>query len=158
MSISTDYTGRTVDALIFQGAAPQGEQRITLAMGDTGLITTGIQKMAQTWMMLFLTERGSMLHKPRRGSSFLTAMRRGRIRTSGDVTAEFGLASELVKRTMRVDAARAGNIPLDEQIGDAQLISHELDHGTSTLRLRIRLTSAAGVGQTLVLPVPLAIK
>jgi len=153
---SVDYTGRSVDLLIFQGVVAVGKQKVTTGWGGVGELCTGIQKVAQTWLALFLTEPGTVLNKPTRGSDFITAVRRGQIQVESDVPAEFALAAEQVRRTMDLDAATE-SWPTDEQLDAAILEDFTLDKETSFLYLRIRILSVAGEARVIYLPVPTVI-
>lgn len=156
---STDYTGRTVDYLIFQGVEETGKQPIETGFGEGGYLCTGIQKVAQSWTVLFMTDRGSVLNKPTRGSSFLPAVRQGRIQVDADVRSQFAAAADQVRRTMELDAVKS-NVVLsdDERLDNASLESFTLDKGASYLYLKIRITSLAGDSRTVFLPVPIVIR
>lgn len=159
MAASVDYTGRTVDLLIFQGVAESGKQPIELGFGTAGKLCTGIQKVAQSWTMLFMTDRGSILNKPTRGSSFFPAIRQGRIQVDSDVRSQFASAADQVRRTMELDAAVADpELSDDERLDNAVLESFTLDKGASYLYLKVRITSVAGDTRTIYLPVPIVIK
>lgn len=158
MSASTDYTGRTVDLLIFQGVKETGKQLIATGFGTAGFVCTGIQKVAQTWLTLFMTDRGSVLNKPTRGSSFFMSVRRGRIQVEQDIPAEFGIAAEQVRRTMELDAADAPALEDDERLDEVILLDYQLFRELSYLRLKVRIKSLAGDSRIVYLPVPLAIR
>ena len=158
MPASIDYTGRSVDLLIFQGVEESGNHRIETGFGDAGFVCTGIQKVAQSWLALFMTDAGTMLNKPTRGSSFLPAVRSGRIRVSEDVPAEFALAAAQVRRTMELDAVEDGTLPDDERLDSAVLVDYDLARELSHLRLKIRITSIAGDSRVVYLPVPIPIR
>lgn len=158
MAASIDYTGRTVDLLIFQGVAAEGDRPIDTGFGTAGYVCTGIQKVAQTWLALFLTDAGTVLNKPTRGSSFMTAVRRGAIQVDEDVPAEFGLAAEQVRRTMELDASEAADLPDDERLDTATLLDYQLFKELSYLRLKIRIRSIAGDSRVVYLPVPVPIR
>lgn len=159
MAVSVDYTGRSVDLLIFQGVAAVGKQPIELGFGTDGKICTGVQKVAQSWLVLFMTDRGTMLNKPTRGSTFFPDVRRGRIRVDSDVRSAFATAAEQVRRTMELDAAQASPALLDdERLDEAVLEDFTLEKASSYLYLRIRIRSIAGDSRTVILPVPIVIK
>ena len=159
MAASIDYTGRTVDLLIFQNVKESGNQLVALEFGEAGYVCTGIQKVAQTWAALFMTDRGSMLNKPTRGSSFFPAVRRGRIQVEEDIPAEFALAAEQVQRTMELDAANASPaLPDDERLDEANLLDFSLFRGQSLMKLKVRIRSIAGDTRVIYLPVPVAIR
>jgi hypothetical protein len=159
MAVSTDYTGRTIDLLIFQGVKASGKQPIETAFGldEGGYICTGVQKVAQTWLTLFMTEQGTVLNKPTRGSTFFTALRFGRIRVEDDVTAEFTLAAEQVRQTMDLDAAAAGDLPDDERLDEANLLDFTLDRMAGFLYLKVRILTIAGDSRDIILPVSVTI-
>ena len=159
MAVSIDYTGRTVDLLIFQGVEPSGKQRIHtgFALDEGGYVCTGVQKVAQSWLILFLTDLGTVLNKPTRGSSFLHAMRTGRIRVEDDVSAEFSLAAEQVRQTMGLDASADGTLPADERLDEAVLLEFDLDQAASYLYLKVRILTVAGDSRDVILPVPVTI-
>ena len=158
MAASIDYTGRLVDILIFQGVKEAGNQPVDTGFGEAGFVCTGIQKVAQTWAILFMTDYGSVLNKPTRGSSFFPAVRRGRIQVEEDIPAEFSLAAEQVRRTMELDAVDAPELPSDERLDGANLLDYDLFREQSLLRLKIRIKSLAGDSRVVFLPVPVAIR
>ena len=159
MTASTDYTGRTVDLLIFQGVKASGKQPIETAFGldEGGYVCTGVQKVAQTWLVLFMTERGTVLNKPTRGSTFFTSLRFGRIRTEDDITAEFAMAAEQVRQTMDLDAAEDGTLPDDERLDEAILLEYSIDRLASMIYLKVRILTIAGDSRTIFLPVSVTI-
>lgn len=156
---TVDYTGRIIDLFIFADAKLAGDQQIFLSLlGETGgKITTGIQKMAQTFAILFLTEKGSVLYYPDLGSDFVTNVRYGRIRDESDVQSLFALAAGDVLRSMQLEAANA-SLPSDESLASVTLNSFKLDKEASLLSLFVKLLSAAGESRDIVLPVPVPIK
>jgi hypothetical protein len=154
---STDYTGRTVDLLIFQGVDEFGDQEITTGWGTAGELCTGIQKMAQTWAILFLTDQGTVLNEPTRGSSFVPAVRAGRIQVDEDIPAEFALAAAQVSRTMAADAIDQ-DLEDDETLARAELLDYSVDKIASKLYLRVRLWSVAGESRTVYLPISVSVK
>jgi len=159
VSASIDYTGRTVDLLIFQNVKESGNRLVAMSFGESGYVCTGIQKVAQTWTALFMTDLGSMLNKPTRGSTFLPAVRRGRIQVEQDIPAEFALAAEQVRRTMELDVANYNKtLELDERLDEAILLDFDLFREQSLLRLKIRLKSLAGDTRVVYLPVPVPIR
>ena len=154
---STDYTGRTVDLLIFQGVEEFGDQPVTTGWGDAGELCTGIQKVAQTWAILFLTDRGTIFNEPERGSSFVVDVRSGAIQVDEDIPAEFSIAATQVARTMSVDAT-GQNLEDDEILALAELLDYSVDTIAASLYLRVRIWSLAGESRTVFLPVPFSIK
>jgi len=158
MVTSVDYTGRAVDQLIFQGVVAVGDQLVATGWGEAGEMCTGVQKVAQTWTSLFLTDLGSIPHDLPRGSSFLPAIRMGRIQVDEDVEAEFNLAADRVSRTMDQDAADVGTLPDDERLDEAILVDFRIDQAASKLYLIVNVRTIAGDARTIFLPVPVSFR
>lgn len=158
MTVSVDYTGRTVDQLIFQGVEAAGKRLVELGWGTAGEMCTGVQKVAQTWANLFMTDLGSIPHDPSRGSSFMPAVRMGRIQVDDDVEAEFNLAEAKVRRTMDQDAADVGNLPDDERLDEVILLDFDIDRTIPRLYLHVNIRTIAGDDRTIFLPVPVSIR
>jgi hypothetical protein len=158
MAVSVDYTGRQADLFIFQGARPTGDRKITLSFGDGGgLVTAGLQKLSQSWAILFLTEKGSIPHHLADGSEFVGAVRFGRIRSNADVRSFFGLAAESVRTQLGL-LAEQGKVPADERLRSAVLTDFNADFNSGKLTLFVKLSSQAGNDVTILLPVPVAIR
>lgn len=156
---STDFTGRTVDLLIFQGVQETGNQAIATGWGVAGELCTGVQKVAQSWTVLFLTDLGTVYQEPTRGSDFLTAVRSGRIQVDEDIPAEFGIASAQVQRTMDLDSSNADPTPEDDEtLVRAELLDYDLDANAALLRLKVRLHTLAGDSRTIFLPIPVPVR
>lgn len=153
---STNYTGRLVDLLMFQNSAPRDETKIYLGFGVAGEVTTGIQKLVQSFALLFLTEKGSLPYSLNLGSEFITVMRQGLIRDESNVKTYFAIAVESVRQTLDL-SADDNDLPLDETFDSAELQSFSLDKAASKLVLVVKVNSAAGESRELFLPLPLAV-
>lgn len=157
MATSIDYTGRSVDLLIFQGIKAAGDQKLYLGFGDAGEVVTGIQKLLQTFTTLFLTRRGTIQYHEELGTDFVGALQQGRIRDESDVKAEFAIAVEQVRQTLALQANQ-NELEDDEVFDSAVLNSFNLDKAASKLTLVIQVTSLAGASRTVFLPIPVAIR
>ncbi len=157
MATSVDYTGRSVDLLIFQGVQASGDQKLRLGFGQAGEVVTGVQKLAQTFTTLFLTRRGTSQYHPELGTDFVGALQQGRIRDEADVKSEFAIAVEQVRQTLALQANQ-NTLPDDEVFDSAVLDSFNLDKAASKLTLVIRVNSLAGSSRTVFLPIPVAIR
>lgn len=158
MATSTDYTGRSVDLLIFQGVKAAGDQKLVLGFGDEGgEVVTGIQKLSQTFTTLFLTRLGTIPYHPELGTDFVTALQQGRIKDESDVKAEFAIAVEQIRQTLALQA-NENSLPDDETFDSAVLNSFNLDKAASKLTLSIQINSLAGSNRTIFLPIPVAIR
>lgn len=154
MSTVADYAGRTSDAAILRPryTATNGLSTISdLSMGqDGGAMCTGVQKVAQKWLVIFLTQRGSVRYRPLRGTDFPAAIVNGSIRTDADLVTAFSIAADQVAEQMAADALPTD--PLDEQFVSATLVSASVP-GNGTATLSVKITTAAGAARTVVFPV-----
>jgi hypothetical protein len=143
--------GRTYDLLILQAGTPteSGPRRADVFHDGVSSSVTGILKLAQRVVLEFFTEAGSMRYLPRRGCSFMTAMRQARIRTDTDIHQEFAFASSGVLRNLM--AEELDSDPPDERLDTLELISYALTDGYLILNVRIR--SLAGTAAVLEFPI-----
>lgn len=119
-------------------------------------ICAGIQKLAQAWLIRFLTIPGSRPFDPDFGCSFLRQIRLNQLHTELDVQLAFSLAAADIQLQL---AATTADLPLDEQLAVADLTALSVTNGQ--ISLSVTLTSQAGASITVlapidVLPAPLA--
>lgn len=146
-----DYIGRVFDLLALRGGAPNSSAPLsqTLFGADAaGEVCTGVQKLAQRWVLHFLTIRGSMPFLDR-GCDFMLEARQGLLRTEADVETAFTIATAEVERDMQNEEPLTA--PADERLESATLLSIGL-LGQS-LELRVEITSVAGTSARVILPV-----
>ena len=154
---SENYSGRKVDLLIFQGAQPAGMVPIVLSFGNAGLITTGIQKVVQTFTAFFFMDKGSVPAQPDYGTDFMRQMRVGYLKDESSVKSAFAFASDAAIRTMRKQAMTAG-LPADETIASAKLLSYAISKAEGKLQMRVNISTDAGASRVVYLPIPVSIR
>jgi len=145
-------TPRVYDVLAFQGATPTGEVRLDQILFDSaaaGMLCTGVQKLAQRFVLELLTEKGSMLYLPDRGTTFMTRFRQGYIRTDTDVFIAFNLA--LNDLELNLAAEELDTDPADERYGSATL--NQVIITVSTVILHVTLMSQAGTAREVIMPI-----
>jgi len=151
---AADYLNKKFDILAFRGGTDTGDVQLAQSLFDAtigGEVCTGMQKLAQQWLLEFLTIRGSMgYHLVTRGSDFLAYLRQGRIRTEFDVQAYFDFAAEQVAINLRNDLTETA--PADERLKSAFLDNISLISGS--LELQVTLTSDAETTREVILPLP----
>jgi hypothetical protein len=148
----TAYVGRTVDYLAFDDAKATGEALLTQAIvlpGQSGALITGIQKLVQRVLLELLTEQGSLEYDTGRGTTFITQIRSGMIRTSQDLFQAFNLAEVTLRTNLRLEEDVATD-PADERYQSATLVSASLTGDQAYLKIQI--LSAAGTDRTVVYP------
>jgi hypothetical protein len=160
----SDYATRKYDYLGLQNTAGTGDRRLGLELFNkdtSGQITTGAQKLAQRWLLEFMTERGSMPGLPLRGSSFMRTARTGGFRTPMSVRTEFAVADLTIKNNLRAEETAA--MPLDERFASAEItnvailpgfdVSQKSGTTAAFLTLGVKITSRAGDAREIVLPI-----
>lgn len=150
MSTTADYLGRKYDVLAFPGAKAAGPALLSQdLLQNGGSICVGIQKLAQRWMLEFLTIRGSMRYLQNRGSDFVSTLRAGSLRTDDDVRTAFLVARRQVSDNLL--AEETDNDPDDERYASADLTAVTIQTN-STVVLNVEIRSQAGTSRTLILP------
>jgi hypothetical protein len=158
IATSADYSGRTVDLEIFQSeydAAASKQLTLTMTAGDISRRVAGIQKLAQRYMLTFFTPKGSVPFRPGFGSIFMPAVSGGLMQSRTAVVQYFSFADADVAQQLRVqDQSPAGlATPADEQYASSALLDYGVDTGSSTLYIKMQLTSQAGAAYTFILPI-----
>lgn len=159
-----DYVNRKYDYLALQNTTGPGSRRIGLELFNemnSGQITTGAQKLAQRWLLEFLTETGSMPGLPDRGSNFMRAARSGGFRTPFNVRTEFAMADLTIRKKLQAD--ETDNTPDDERFAAAEITNVAVLPGADVsqksgttavfLTLGVKITSRAGDAREIVLPI-----
>lgn len=147
-----EYANRRYDYLAFRNVAPQGKRRLEMVLydeQDSGQIAVGAQKLAQRWVLEFLTEEGSMPGLPKRGSTFMTRARQGKLRTQTDVITAFSNANVFIKRNLR-DEEYEG-MPDDEKFASADLLSVAILPGY--VQLNVMINSVAQSNRSVIIPI-----
>ena len=160
----SDYVNRKYDYLGLQNTVGPGDRRLGLELFNkdtSGKITTGAQKLAQRWLLEFMTEIGSMPGLPRRGSSFMRTARTGGFRTPLNVRTEFAVADLNIRNNLRAEETDA--MPDDERFGTAEItnvailpgfdVSQKSGTTAAFLMLGVKITSLAGDAREIVLPI-----
>jgi hypothetical protein len=147
-----DYLNRSYDILAFPGVVVPGTAQLEQELfgpGNTGQIVTGILMLAQRWVIEFLTETGSLLYDPTRGTNFMTDARLGRFQTELSVIQSFNFA--LVDLQRNLQGEETSSIPNDERYASAELLKLALFSGL--LQMTVQLNSVAGTAVNVILPV-----
>ena len=149
------YRDRKVDVLAWHGGQPSGEDLLVAELANQsfpGEVTTGIQKLAQRFVIALLTESGTSPYKPELGTDFMRNIRRGTIRSTEQLISAFILAERTASRYLK--AEETDDDPADERYGGASLTSATLSG--DTVVLYVRLESLAESAEFIV-PVPVVV-
>ena len=150
MSSATDYVGRTVDLGLYQGVPGVGSAAVldpSVFDGD-GTVVTGIQKLAQRWVLEFLTPIGSLLYLPTRGTPFSLQLQQGILQNNLVATQAFNLSAALVAANLAADTLDTD--PPDEVLDVAVL--QNLEIGAGSLTLSVLIKSLAGTTRSVIMP------
>jgi hypothetical protein len=150
MSVA-QYVDRTIDLLAYQDAPAVGEVLTTQELvqsSNNGQICTGIQKLAQRFLLELLTEAGSIAYLPNRGCLFMTDARLGMFGNSFDVMASFSSALVDIKRNLQDEETSYD--PLDERFEEAEVVNVTFAPGNASITVRI--TSSAGTDREVIAP------
>ena len=149
---STNYTGRTIDILMMSNANFKDLVNIDMSLNDPK-ITTGIQKAAQRFLSMLLTASTSSL-MPTAGSTFITRILQGTISNEEEAGLLFSQSASNI--ITYLDNKTGTSVPRDERIASATL--ENISITGDTLSIEVTLTSLAGTGLTLFIPVKAVIK
>jgi hypothetical protein len=157
MSVA-DFLGRTSDVLAFHGDFPSDRELLTqqtlVPEGTGGLLCTGVQKIAQRFLLILLTKKGTLLYRVTDGTTFMIDAERGAWRTTLDVQQSFTLAKLDFMRQLR--ALELPSDPPDEIVDEITLTNVTLL--PDRVGLTIRLTTQAGSDYTFITPIAVPLK
>lgn len=150
------YIGRTIDVLAFRGGTQYGDKLLEQSLASsnsTGEICTGLQKLAQRFLIVLLTERGSVKYFPEQGTDFMISLGQGRVHDETDMRAVFGLAVQELTTQMLEDESESD--PDDERFLRAELLRLTVVPGY--VNLTISITSRAETSASIILPIPIVV-
>ena len=140
---------QTVDLCIMQGIRPGSlEFKVDLAFGENSTALAGLQKAAQKFLILFLTEQGTVSVDAEAGTTFLSDLSAGLLRTDSDVAMYFKLAAQDVLDYMA--RQNTESTPADEILVSAELTKIQFEY--PKLVIQVQLLSQAGASASVVLP------
>lgn len=151
---TTNYSGRSVDLLLLQFvSAPGADILVKPDVSKSPRIVTGIEKMAQRYALLFLTQTGSVKNSESEGSDFLKLLGAGQIYDENTLDSAASAANNAVFRQMRLEDSTLETKD-DEAIESSKVVEVEVDRNTASVSVTISLTSVAG--ESYVYTIPLA--
>lgn len=152
---TSDYTGRQIDILAMNGEFSDRlfelDQSLYGKKNTSGKVCAGIQKLAQRWVIEFLTPLGSIPYLTNRGTIFLNSIRSGKIRTELDATLLFNFAKDQAAYNL-IQEDEAGTYPDDEKYAEAGLLGVKVLTGEK-LSISVKINSVAGASRVFVVPV-----
>lgn len=148
-----NYSGRTVDLLLLQFIqAPVADKIVTPDVTNIPRMATGIEKMAQRFALVFLTQLGTVRHRETEGTKLLDAIGLGRVYDESTLRAEAESANRLTREQIRKEDITM-DTPDDEALKSSSVIDLDLNRATATVFITISLTSEAGDTYTYITPI-----
>lgn len=156
--ITTDYTGRTKDINIFPAINPTivGPQKVNPSFGNVSSYCAGVQKLVQRYAVALLTVQGSQPNYPNFGTALLKTLMVSSLTTQSDLSHAFNFANAIVVSQFRNYQKDAVEVPLDEQLDTATLLSVTVSPGYD-VTYRIAIYTNAGTTYDFLLPIPVTI-
>jgi len=142
------------DILIMPALSDRGDGQVTFATGDDTRATEGLQKLAQQWVIYFLTERGSQPSDLNYGTDFFATIRGSNL---GDNTFVRDKAKAAIVQTQgwfNTNINKIADRPDDEKLAVAKLSDLQTP-AADYIVLSVLITSVAGNSATYTIPVSL---
>ena len=160
---STSYAGRQLDIELLLHVSEPVDQRVRPSVGGDGDgpgICAGMEKVVQRYAKLFLTELGSVRFDELLGNNLLSSMRNGQVYSTSWVTHLFNEANRNVLNAMILDDNSTdvfGQIPDDERIESAELVSLDVKQESASVSIHVRITTLAGESYEYIAPVAVGV-
>lgn len=153
-SVTTDYTGRTVDMLLLQFvSAPEADILVRPDVSRDPRMTTGVEKLAQRYALLFLTQVGTVKNRESEGSNFLGLLGAGQIYDENTLRSAAAAANKTVSTQIKVADRNLGTAD-DEALDTADVTDTSVDRATASVSVTVAITTVAG--ERYVYTIPLA--
>lgn len=140
------YGWGSYDVNFMEGVLPEGKALISFSFGVSGSASQGVQKLINKIVLWLFTARGSHPIHPEYGSSFLS-----NIFSQSAVKARSVISAELSNLTHLWLAEINAGLPDVERLSNLVLESFDVQGGS--LRLKVRVVTAAGDSVPVVLPI-----
>lgn len=153
-SVTTDYTGRTVDMLLLQFvSALEADILVRPDVSRDPRMTTGVEKLAQRYALLFLTQVGTVKNRESEGSNFLGLLGAGQIYDENTLRSAAAAANKTVSTQIKVADRNLGTAD-DEALDTADVTDTSVDRATASVSVTVAITTVAG--ERYVYTIPLA--
>lgn len=137
------------DYLIFQGLKDTGDRLQPLRLGLEGSACSGLQKASQSFLKMFLTDKGSVAGDADAGTSFMPALRSSYIRDEASLASLFQIAVTDVLNYQGL--YQTDTTAPDEIIDSVELLKWDMRPGF--LSIQVKITTQAGTSAEYTVPV-----
>lgn len=119
---------------------------ISLSVGMPFKQTSGIDRLIQCWMMIFLSNQGTDIFDPSSGAGGRSIVGRNTDKSGKGISADLAFAIDKTKTELTRLQAKTPSLPLSERLLSTSLESISFDSNTATLSARVSLTNMLGNG------------
>jgi hypothetical protein len=124
--------------------AASGTASLTLTLTNPPIKISGLSRLVQAWVMVFLTTPGSDVFNPQSGGGGAAIIGRTTDRQGTGVAADLGQAILRTKSELTKVQAQNPSIPLDEKLLSSNLESIAFDSSSGTLLAQVSLQNMLG--------------
>jgi hypothetical protein len=122
----------------------QADAVVTLSLPRPLKMVEGIDRLVQSWMLVFMTTPGSDIFTPNSGGGARSIIGRSTDRAHANVSASLALAIERTKNEILKSQAKTPGLPLSERMLSCTLDRIYFDSKTSVLNAQVSLSNMLG--------------
>lgn len=120
------------------------DAEITFALNNPLQLLSGMDRLIQSWLLVFLTTPGSDVFDVKSGGGAQAIIGRTTTRDGKGVAADLALAIERTKEEIQRKQAKIRSLPTSEKLLSANLEQLTFDSSTGTLQARVSLQNMLG--------------
>jgi len=140
------------DIEFLQPAANSDQRFLTFTHNNRHSRVSGIQKVIQRYINLFLTPKGANPLNKDVGSEFMLAFDSNSLTTVSDIPYLFAISNISILDTLMASDNNENNIP-EESIASANLLDYSIDRSQLKIYLKIQITTKAGEAAVANIPI-----
>lgn len=122
----------------------KADATITLGITTPPKTLSGIDRLVQTWVLIFLTTPGSDIFSPNSGGGGLSLVGRNTDKAGKGVTADLSMGIERTKQEILRLQASNQTVPPSEKLLSSSLDTVEFDASSTVLSARVRIQNMLG--------------
>ena len=146
-SYNSNYGGRLVDLEVLTGIEKpdlEHELALTPVRNHAGRAVTGMQKLAQRYVITLLSSVDKTYGEPGYGTLFWESVVRGILRSASAASSLFNYSNVLAVNQLIAEDALYPDTPEDERIESARLLDIHVDKNAASTAFVVDLVSRAG--------------
>lgn len=136
----SQHLGRVYDMVVWRPvvtAANKLQELLPVLLDETGeaQICTGLQKLAQKFLIVLHTEKGTVPYRPDFGTDFIPNLRSGKVRQEADLMSVFTLAEIDIREVLK--SLETDDTPADEKYSAAVVKGTLVTPGYAMLKVEL---------------------